>query len=159
MDETRHIPEAAPIVPPRVDRRSFVSRHAWGLMSLGVVVLSFVLSPDHPTGGVEICPMKRLSGLPCPGCGITRSICWTSRGRLDRAFHMHPLGTATWLAAVVGATSLVWSRRFRERFSEYFRRRQRAVVWITNSCVALLLLFGILRILFQLTRAPAWWPW
>lgn len=38
------------------------------------------------------CPMYVLTGLPCPGCGITRSIIFFLTGQWRRSFYIHPMG-------------------------------------------------------------------
>jgi len=52
------------------------------------------------------CVFRELTGVPCPGCGLTRSVCETARGRLRQAFAHHYLGPAIYLAAWV---VLLWS--------------------------------------------------
>ena len=44
-----------------------------------------------------LCPFRLATGLPCPGCGITRSLVALAHGDLSAAIYFHPLG------AVVGA--------------------------------------------------------
>lgn len=46
------------------------------------------------------CPMVILTGLPCPGCGLTRAVWFLLSGQFVRSFTLHPLG-AFWLAAVL----------------------------------------------------------
>lgn len=38
------------------------------------------------------CPMVVLTGFPCPGCGLTRSILFFLTGQWERSFYIHPLG-------------------------------------------------------------------
>ena len=38
-----------------------------------------------------ICPFKALTGLPCPGCGMTRAFLHLIEGDVAGAFHFHPL--------------------------------------------------------------------
>ncbi|MDE7020579.1 MAG: DUF2752 domain-containing protein [Lachnospiraceae bacterium] len=38
------------------------------------------------------CPMVVLTGLPCPGCGMTRSLFYLLTGRIGRSVWMHPMG-------------------------------------------------------------------
>lgn len=38
------------------------------------------------------CPLVVITGIPCPGCGITRSVIFFVTGQFERSFHMHPLG-------------------------------------------------------------------
>jgi hypothetical protein len=38
------------------------------------------------------CPFYHLTGLPCPGCGLTRSFVCLAHGHWREAFSYHPLG-------------------------------------------------------------------
>jgi len=52
------------------------------------------------------CPFHRLTGLPCPGCGMTRAAVALVRGNLTEAMGWHPfiLFTALiWLTLAAGA--------------------------------------------------------
>jgi len=69
----------------------------------GVFLISFIYHPaDEPR--FTVCIFKNLSGLDCPGCGLTRSFCALSQGHLAKAFYFNKLGpflyvvfAATWL--------------------------------------------------------------
>ena len=69
----------------------------------GVFLISFIYHPaDEPA--FTVCIFKNLSGLDCPGCGLTRSFCALSQGHLAKAFYFNKLGpflyvvfAATWL--------------------------------------------------------------
>jgi hypothetical protein len=49
---------------------------------------------DH--GDIEqaqsLCVFKMLTGLPCPGCGITKSLIFLYQGDLDKSLHYHLFG-------------------------------------------------------------------
>ena len=63
-----------------------------------------VLADTLATGPV-LCLFRTVTGIPCPGCGLTRAIARLARGDLARAFILHPL--APLLAAeAVGAWGL-----------------------------------------------------
>jgi hypothetical protein len=36
------------------------------------------------------CFFKTITGISCPGCGLTRAICAISHGRIADAWHWHP---------------------------------------------------------------------
>jgi len=38
------------------------------------------------------CPMVIVTGLPCPGCGMTRSLFFLATGKIGRSFWIHPMG-------------------------------------------------------------------
>jgi Protein of unknown function (DUF2752) len=54
--------------------------------------------PGHP--GVA-CPLRRLTGVPCPLCGMTTSVEESVRGHLARAFAANPGGIAAVLVALL----------------------------------------------------------
>ncbi len=43
------------------------------------------------------CPIRALTGIPCPGCGLTRSFIATCQGDLSTAFNHHLLGPILFL--------------------------------------------------------------
>lgn len=60
------------------------------LLAAAVVVVASLL-------GHGVCPSRELIGLPCPGCGLTRSILLILRGRFRESWQLQPFGYA-WLA-------------------------------------------------------------
>lgn len=57
------------------------------------------------------CSMRR-AGLPCPTCGLTRSMVMALHGELARAWHMAPGGPMLLAGAGLAAvTLLVWAAR------------------------------------------------
>lgn len=58
------------------------------------------------------CPIKHVTGVSCPGCGMTRA--WGAALRLDfaKAFEYHPL----WLLPIPGAALLFFKDRLPRRF-------------------------------------------
>ena len=83
----------------------------WTLVLIAVLVghlvpLSWLIS------GPSFCPFKVATGLPCPGCGLTRSSVALLQGDLGTSLYYHPLGVAMVAGAVVvGLVDLVvWWR-------------------------------------------------
>lgn len=57
----------------------------------------------HPQddGGLVLCPFRAMTGLPCPGCGLTRAFCAIGRGEIERALHFNIISPIVFLGAVV----------------------------------------------------------
>ena len=53
----------------------------------------------------SICLFYHLTGLPCPGCGLTRSFVCLGHGHFWESLHWHPLGPVIFLLA-----ALLWLR-------------------------------------------------
>jgi len=77
------------------------------------LALSFLLPlPSHGAilGMPSPCPFFHLTGLPCPGCGLTRAFVCIAHGHGSEAFHWHPLGPLLFggAALYVVGTLLKW---------------------------------------------------
>lgn len=82
---------------------------AGGVAGIGV---SFLLSPEHIEDGPVICPFRALTGLPCPGCGLTRSWVYAAHGWWRESFAANAFGMVV-VAALVALAVLVVVRRVR----------------------------------------------
>lgn len=50
------------------------------------------LARGLPPGGTLVpCPVRALTGVPCPGCGMTRALLALGRGDVGEALALHPL--------------------------------------------------------------------
>lgn len=67
-------------------------------IAVAVLVLSFALRPGADAVSVlgwdvpVLCTFRRLTGVPCPGCGLTRSFVFLAHGQLLDALRANPLG-------------------------------------------------------------------
>ncbi|MCX6398734.1 MAG: DUF2752 domain-containing protein [Propionibacteriales bacterium] len=94
---------------PRVAASELVA--AGGVVAIGA---AFLLSPDHIEDGPVLCPFRRLTGLPCPGCGLTRSWVYAAHGWWRESLSSHPFGL--FLVVAVGAlATMVLAARWRRR--------------------------------------------
>lgn len=100
-------------------------RLAWRLPLLSGVSCVLVLPRLIWDGGrlaqkESLCPFLRLSGLPCPGCGLTKSIAVLYDGRLAESLNYNPLGVviAACCAAVAACAlfDVATGRRSLDRF-------------------------------------------
>jgi len=75
-------------------------------------LLLAVLTPPHGTG-FTVCWLHQVTGLPCPGCGLTRSLSCGLRGMFLESWQYHPLGLVilTLLVAIAASSLLPPCRR------------------------------------------------
>ncbi|TRX23612.1 DUF2752 domain-containing protein [Flavobacterium franklandianum] len=64
----------------------------------------------------SLCPLKMLSGFPCPGCGITKSLVYLYEGDLQKSLYYHILGPFVILFCIVTigvlATELITKKEY-----------------------------------------------
>lgn len=85
-----------------------------------LIIIIAILSPWYLFVG---CPIRVLSGLCCPGCGMTRAIASLLCFDLEGAFHYHPLVFLLPIAVAI-----------------YFLRRRIPKKLMIALCIAALLL-------------------
>jgi preprotein translocase subunit SecG len=73
---------------------------------LAILIGALMLSPSDTREGhlsigsltlPETCTFKKLTGLPCPGCGLTRSMVAAVHGDVKQSLHHHRIGLLTLL--------------------------------------------------------------
>lgn len=133
--------------------------HRWeemvGLAFLtGLIIVAFFHDPSHGAS-FPLCLFHHWIGLPCPGCGMTRSVCAFMKGRWEEAVHFHPLGplaavilVGTWMRGIIficisnGGSRL--ARRLRaivERADEFFRHP-----YVVRFGLVLLVVVWVIRV-------------
>ena len=65
------------------------------------VTAATLLAPESVESLPSACAFRRVTGLPCPGCGLTRSWVLTAHGRLRPASERHPFGPPTFLVSLL----------------------------------------------------------
>src|SRR5262249_35932720 len=118
------------IVPPpvlAVEERSRAPQRRLGLwvrlalvtIALGLVVVFAIairlnpnqgdrvwLSETHTQLGLPGCTFRKLTGLPCPSCGMSTSFAWLVRGNLWNSVRANFVGT---LLAIFALAYIPWS--------------------------------------------------
>ena len=57
-----------------------------------VIPYIMMLTNPHIETSQSLCPFKMMTGLPCPGCGITKSIICFYKGDIIKSLHYHIFG-------------------------------------------------------------------
>jgi len=121
-----------------------------GLVWISVIMFVSVVwrpAPVSPSGDYfTLCGFKALSGLPCPGCGLTHSFCAIGKGDFTTAFQFHLLGPAFFVLLL-----LVWARsiavltgrlksvaRFDRAFEKYRIVKRTAIVFVVFGAVRII---------------------
>lgn len=94
-----------PTTTPRLASAEVLA--AGGVVALAAACL---FSPEHMEDGPVICPFRQLTGLPCPGCGLTRSWVYLVHGWWRESFLAHPFGPLAVALVVVLAVVTVRAR-------------------------------------------------
>jgi hypothetical protein len=80
-------------------------RRAATWLAAGAAGLAALLLLRHWTpSGISTCLMYNLTGVPCPGCGMTRSCALLARGDVHDSLRFHPLGVVFAAQAAVAWT-------------------------------------------------------
>lgn len=111
------------------------------LVALAALTAVLALSVAwHPLddGGVVLCAFRGVTGLPCPGCGLTRSFCAMGKGELARAFEFHALGPALFAAACAywarAVAAVAGSHAVVRRFDSLVARARLPLVALVLLC-------------------------
>ncbi len=89
---------------------------------LSLVALAVGLS-HYYRQPVDLCPFRRITGMPCPTCGMTRGVLALGRGDLLGALSFNPMAMAALLlGAGWGLLRLIFARQPRLRLSKTVRR-------------------------------------
>ena len=63
---------------------------SWLLVLCGVLLCLYVFFHDPAESKISVCMFHNLTGLDCPGCGMTRAAHALLHGRLYQAFRFNP---------------------------------------------------------------------
>ncbi|MCF8033885.1 MAG: DUF2752 domain-containing protein [Desulfarculaceae bacterium] len=99
---------------------------AQALLVLAAICLGGVLAWLGPGmwGGLRtVCPFRALTGLPCPGCGMTGAMVLLCQGQLGAAVGMNPFCLLLASAALAALPWLAWDLiQKRNSFFEFLGR-------------------------------------
>jgi hypothetical protein len=97
--------------------------------------LSFLLNAPRLENLPLICLWRGLFGLPCPFCGLTRSVSEISHGRLTAALGYHPFGPLVYAAGIIllFLSLRAWLRGRSLALPARYARTLRALLLLTGA--------------------------
>lgn len=130
-----------------------------GLLFVGLVgaIVAILLPPRGLT--VSTCTFLSGTGMPCPSCGLTRSVTCIYHGQFAAAWVYNPFGYG--FAFLFGLYAILFflPRAWRERFTAALQRRAMAVTAGLVVFIVALMAHGIFRAV-QVSRDDpdySWW--
>lgn len=79
-----------------------------GVVLLLVLGASALLDLQQVRGGPVVCPLRRTTGVPCPGCGLSRSFVATAHLGFREAFAFHPFGPLLFAGCALGLLAIAF---------------------------------------------------
>jgi hypothetical protein len=102
---------------------------------------AYVAAADPANGGVFLpCPFRSLTGLWCPGCGMTRATHHLFRGDLAQALRFNLFVVA--VLTTIAAAWLVWLAQASGRSIDWLRR---IPVWAQAIAATTLVAYAVVR--------------
>lgn len=131
---------------------------AGAFAGLGILVLfGLFVTPDprgfgtHTHLGLPDCQTIAWWGVPCPGCGVTTSVCLAAHGRLLASLHNQPFGLA---CALVLALAPVWALglHFAGRDLHVEAAKLKTKTWLLGTAALVLVAW-----VWKLGLVRQWW--
>lgn len=112
-------------------------------LALLVICVSFIF----PVGGlgIDLCVLHAATGLPCPGCGLSRAISAISQGDFSAALGLNPFAFFAWPTFLALAVMALLPRKVRAQVEAPLRRSTRAAK-IYELIFFAFLGFGVIRL-------------
>jgi hypothetical protein len=88
-----------------------------------IIAVNFIYrGTGNLTSLPTLCPFRLLTGVPCPACGISRSVGALSAGDFSTSTSIHPLGIFVALTISLFLIRPDWVIKLSDKFSSYFNQ-------------------------------------
>jgi hypothetical protein len=115
-----------------------------------ISLIGAILIP--PKGiGISVCWMRGQFGIPCPGCGLTRSLSCAMRGHFYESWQFHPFGLVILAMFLIVALVSLLPQAQRLQLADVMERRARFIRALFVVFVGAFCSYGLLRALLQIT--------
>ncbi|MFH6997737.1 DUF2752 domain-containing protein [Flavobacterium sp. FlaQc-57] len=100
---------------------SKTKRKIYGIIGAAItLIIPFFLMlnnhNDHLETDQSFCPFKMVTGFPCPGCGITKSLVYFYQGDIYKSVSYHILGPFVilfcWLTIIILTTEIITKKEY-----------------------------------------------
>ena len=120
-----------------------------------LVGIAIALLAPREGMGFSVCGMERLFGLPCPACGLTRSVSCFFQGHWIDAVQYNPFGPLVSLVMIFFCLLLFLPRRLALRWRAAIDRHDTAVCIAYVSFTLFFFTVGLIRLLMVWNRVGA----
>ncbi len=120
-----------------------------GCFALVALTLSLFLPPDGL--GITVCWFSWRFDLPCPGCGLTRSITSISHLQFENAWRYHPFGLLVYALFIANTMLLLLPKAMRRRLKNKISTHNSSLYPLYMLIVLSFLAFGGIRLLIRLS--------
>ena len=131
------------------NRNSSAAERWLGKPGIVVAWLGFLLAivtPPHGFG-VPVCFVQSATGLPCLGCGLSRSLSCGLRGMFAESWHYHPMGLGILIIFVFITAQSLLPGYLRSRLKEWMNARSTILNAAYLGFVILFVCYGVIRVL------------
>jgi len=98
--------------------------------------------PNDPGSGITVCLFRKLTGIPCPSCGSTRSLLFIAKMDFKNALYANPLGFILAFAIVIFPFWILYDIATRKStFYTFYRNTELFVQkrWVMASLIFVVL--------------------
>jgi hypothetical protein len=124
----------------------WLGRHCVLVAWLGLLLA--LACPPHGTG-ISVCWFQAVTGVPCPGCGMTRSLSCGLRGMFADSWHYHPMGLPILVLFIFTAGQSLLRRIHRERIAAFLQDRAAFFNLCYLGFTGTFVIFGTVRALLH----------
>jgi len=118
------------------------------ITSLLVIIISFILPPDGL--GRSTCGLYILTKLPCPACGLTRSVTSISHMQFAKAFYFHPFGFIFYMIFLFLAIYNFMPEKIKNIISVFLVKNENIIKYAVTLIIFLFVIYGIARFIYMI---------
>lgn len=111
------------------------TRRVFALVLVWLIVREAALRTNGFEDGPVLCPVRILTGYPCPGCGGTRAMGSIALGQFDQAWSLNPIAFLFAIASIAWAARLTYLNRFTQQVSIAFRSQSASIQVISLTAL------------------------